>query len=189
MPSPKPVKWPSASLSVSAAFDFGCLVDGVWTYRDPQQYALVSAVQAALAWDIQSFDAWLFGSDHWKSYPRVRQRMIDIRGQLTVAWLAPTATEEQRELDIKSYFRAMRQVSAQLNNLPTPLRQSMLAVVDYKAEPTSTKLDAKHITRIQRLYQEMVQSGRKYGAQTQLARQYGVSLATIRKVLELHKSA
>lgn len=183
MPHPKTPKMPDAAMLASHAFDFGGLVDGVWCYREPQQQALVCAVQTTLAWDIQQFDAWLFGASHWRSYPRVRQRLIEIRRQLSTVWLAPATDESQRTVEIKKYFRATRQLSLRLENLPQNLRQSMLAVADVRPAPASTKLNAQHAARIHRLYREMVQSGQKYGALTKLARQYGVSLATIRKAI------
>jgi hypothetical protein len=182
------MKLSTASILASAAFDFGCLVDGVWMYRDPQEYALVLHVQTVLAWDIQSFDAWLFGASHWGGYPRVRQRLIEARRQLSAAWLTPTSSGKQRALDIKNYFRTTRKLSIRLHNLPNDVSDNMLAVAAYKTDAANIKMDVKQIARIQRLYAEMVQSGQKYGAQTKLAKQYGISLATLRKVLQTANS-
>lgn len=174
---------PSVVELESVAFDFYYVSHGVWIYRDAVQLTVAAAVHATLAWDIQGFDAWLFGTDHWSGYPRVRQRLIEARRQLNRAWLDSTPLESQRALDIKRYFHTTRQLSVRLSNLPENLRQSMLSVLDYKATPASSKLDDRQLARIRRLYQEMIQSGQKYGAQTKLAKQYGVSLATIRKAL------
>lgn len=184
MPNSKSVKPPGTSFSASQAFDFGDFIAGEWTYRDSRQLALVMSVQEFLGWDIRRFDAWLFGQDHWKNYPRVRQRMMEMRGRLSAAVLGSGASQIKSQRDIKYFFREIRALSIRLDNLPDTLRQDMLAVVGYKAAPASSKLDAKSIARIQRMYKEMVLSGQKYGAQTVLAKQYGLSLATIRKLLQ-----
>ena len=65
------------------------------------------------------------------------------------------------------------------------MRQAMLAVVIRTPLREGAKLDAKTLMRIQREYLDRVQSGEKYGAQTQLAQRYGVSVVTLRKALKL----
>ena len=186
----QPVGTPSVrSLPAVAAvigplrLDFGLLVDGVWTYRDPGQIHIVRAVHEVLRWDITALDAWLFGSQHWRNYPRVRQRLMSLRERLTPAFATEAENTNAVTLGITEYFRETRRLALRLDNVPDPLRQSMLAVGKIRKPKTASKLDAKRVSRIQQAYRTLVQSGQKYGAQTTLARQYGVSVALIRKML------
>lgn len=138
--------------------DLGILADGVLTYRDTGQIHIVRAVQEVLKWDITELDAWLFGREHWRNYPRVRQRLICWRERLTHAFESDTGNADALILGIAEYFRETRRVALRLDNLPDSLR-------------------------IQQAYRNLVQSGQKYGAQTTLARQYGVPVTLIRKML------
>jgi hypothetical protein len=166
------------------ALDFGCVVEGIWTYRDPAQQLVARAVQEVLEWDLRVFDAWLFGRDHWRNFPRIRQRLISLREQLSHACHAHGHSSTRARQGIHDYFRETRRLALQSKNLPEALRAALVSVVRCKETRTSTRLDAKSRMRIRRMYQELVESGQKYGAQTRLARQYGVSRTTIQKVVK-----
>jgi hypothetical protein len=163
--------------------DFGHWVDGVWTYRDPGQIRIVRAVHEVLKWDITALDAWLFGSEHWRNYPRVRQRLMSLRARLTHAFESEAGDPNALALGITECFRETRRLALRMDNLPDSLRQSMVAVGKIRKPKMASKLDSNRVSRIQQAYRTLVQSGQKYGAQTTLARQYGVSVSFIRKTV------
>lgn len=170
-------------MNVPLQLDLGILVDGVWTYRDTIQIRIARAVQEVLKWDITELDAWLFGRQYWRNYPRVRQRLIFWRERLTHAFESDAQSANALTERICEYFRESRRLALRLDNLPHSLRLSMVAVGKLKKSKTASKLDASRTVRVQKAYRNLVESGQKYGAQTALARQYGVSVALIRKML------
>lgn len=168
----------------SLRLDFGSLVDGVWTYKDPEQVRIVLAVKDVLKWDITPLDTWLFGREHWRNYPRVRQHLIGLRERLTRAVQSETNDSGALSEGISEYFRETRRLALRMDNLPDSLRQTMMAVGPIKKPKIASKLDSNRVIRIQQAYRNLVQSGQKYGAQTTLARQHGVSVAVVRKILQ-----
>ena len=169
----------------SQATDFGALIKGVWTYKDPEQAGIARVVYKLLRWDLSVFDAWLYGQAHWRSFPKVRQQLIGQRAQLTFIFRTHVDSDALLLQAVQDYFLETRRLAQRLDNMPENLRQSMADVELSKPRPQGGKLDGRSTKRIQRLYQQMVDSGQKYGAQTKLARQYGVSLTTLRKILQL----
>ena len=163
--------------------DFGRLVDGVWTYRDPEQIHLVLAVKDVLQWDITPLDTWLFGHEHWRNYPRVRQQLMDRRDRLTRAYQAEAQDAGGLAERIPEHFREIRRMALRMENLPDSLRQTMVAVGHIKKPKATSKMESDRALRIQQAYRNLVQSGQRYGAQTTLARQHGVSVAVIRKIV------
>jgi hypothetical protein len=168
----------------SQATDFGALIDGVWTYKDSEQAGIAHAVYKSLHWDLSAFDTWLFGQAHWRSFPKVRQQLIGLREQLTFSFRAHLDNDTALLQAVQDYFLETRRLAQRLDNLPAALRSAMRGLLPTQAQPKRGKLDSRSTKRIQRLYQQMVESGQKYGAQTKLARQYGVSLTTLRKILQ-----
>jgi hypothetical protein len=168
----------------SQATDFGALIDGVWTYKDPEQAGIARAVYKLLHWDLSVFDAWLYGKAHWRSFPKVRQQLIGQRAQLTFIFRTHVDSDAMLLQAVQDYVLETRRLVQRLDNMPENLRQSMAGVELSKPRAQGGKLDGRSTKRIQRLYQQMVDSGQKYGAQTKLARQYGVSLTTVRKILQ-----
>jgi hypothetical protein len=168
----------------SEVTDFGALIDGGWIYKDPEQSGVARGVDKILHWDLAAFDAWLFGQAHWRSFPKVRQQLIGLREQLTFSFRTHLDNDAALLQAVQDYFLETRRLAQRLDNLPTALRSAMLALLPTQAQPKRGKLDGRSTKRIQRLYQQMVESGQKYGAQTKLARQYGVSLTTLRKILQ-----
>ena len=165
--------------------DLGAVVNGVWTYKDPDQTRIAGIVRDAIQWDLTAFDAWLYGHAHWRNYPKRRQQLMGLRHELTLACQSADCKGESSCPDISNHFCRIRRLVAQARNMPEPLRQAMLAVAIPTPVRDSSKLDAKTLMRIQREYLDRVQSGEKYGAQTQLAQRYGVSVVTLRKALKL----
>ncbi|MBK6591310.1 MAG: hypothetical protein IPG23_00515 [Burkholderiales bacterium] len=165
--------------------DLGAVVNGVWTYKDPDQTRIAGIVRDAIQWDLTAFDAWLYGQAHWRNYPKRRQQLMGLRHELTLACQCADGKGESSVPDIPHYFCRIRRLVAQARNMPESLRQAMLAVAIPTPVKDSSKLDAKTLMRIQREYLDRVQSGEKYGAQTQLAQRYGVSVVTLRKALKL----
>ena len=165
--------------------DLGAVVNGVWTYKDPDQTRIAGIVRDAIQWDLTAFDAWLYGHAHWRNYPKRRHQLMGLRHELTLACQSADCKGESSCPDISNHFCRIRRLVAQARNMPEPLRQAMLAVAIPTPVKDSSKLDAKTLMRIQREYLDRVQSGEKYGAQTQLAQRYGVSVVTLRKALKL----
>jgi hypothetical protein len=165
------------------ALDFAVLVNGTWVYKDPLQVQILKHMAKELQWDQVAFDVWLYGHEHWHSFPKIRQRLIALREQLLMHWGSAADTPAVREQCIREYLRETRQLSVRLQNMPPALKAALTAVQTFGVHKSS-KLDPKSVLRIQRLYREMVLSGQKYGARTKLATQYGVSLATVRKALQ-----
>ncbi len=165
--------------------DLGAVVNGVWTYKDPDQTRIAGIVRDAIQWDLTAFDAWLYGQAHWRNYPKRRQQLMGLRHELTLACQCADGKGESSVPDIPHYFCRIRRLIARAHNVPESLRQAMLAVVIRTPLREGAKLDAKTLMRIQREYLDRVKSGEKYGAQTQLAQRYGVSVVTLRKALKL----
>jgi hypothetical protein len=169
----------------SQANDFGSSINGVWTYKDPEQSAIARIVDLYLRWDLAALDAWLYGQTHWRGFPKVRQQLTGLREQLTFTFRTHRDNEDLLHKAVLDYFLETRRLALRLDNLPSALRSSMQDGLPNQTQPPRGKLDGRSTKRIQRLYQQMVESGQKYGAQTKLARQYGVSLTTLRKILQM----
>lgn len=168
-------------VSLGLLLDFGALVNGVWIYKDPAQSRLAQLTREVLGWDLVSFDTWLYGAEHWRSYPKVRQKLMGLREQLTHAVLAHEDSEKKQYQGIEDYFRDTRRLALKLNNLPISLRLAMPAVGRTRTRRVSS--DAR-VKRIQQEYEERVKSGQKYGAQSELAQKYGLPLHTVRRSLK-----
>jgi hypothetical protein len=171
-------------MNVGLILDFGTHVDGAWVYKDPAQCTLAQMTREVLAWDLVPFDAWLYGPGHWRSYPKVRQHLMGLREQLTHAYFAHAGNESEQGQRIRDYFRETRRLTLRMENLPPSLR-SAIAMVDKKTTRRLTSdHQARNLRRLQQEYAERVRSGQKYGAQTELARKYGLPLHTVRRSLK-----
>ena len=113
-------------MNVGLILDFGTHVDGAWVYKDPAQCTLAQMAREVLAWDLVSFDAWLYGPGHWRSYPKVRQHLMGLREQLTHAYFAHAGNESEQGQRIRDYFRETRRLALRMENLPAPLRSAMV---------------------------------------------------------------
>jgi len=151
--------------------------------KPPSQHALCETLTRILGCDWGQFDAWLYGNTHWRNFPRVRQRLMGLREQLTRVVQADMQPPPLWEHRVKDQVRKMFQLAMPLDNVPDALRKSMAQATPSTVSRRRGKLEPASIARIQRLYRQMVHSGQKYGAQTKLAQQYGVSVTTIRKLL------
>ena len=171
-------------MSVGLLLDFGSHVEGLWVYKDTTQIRITQYVMDVLAWDLVAFDAWLYGPQHWRGYPKVRQHMMGLREQLTFALATPADDERRQTEDIKDYFRSTRRLAMRMKNLPDALRLALSTVDPGKLRRAALALQSKSHQRIQQEYETMVLSGQKYGAQTELARKYGLPLHTLRKTLK-----
>lgn len=171
-------------MSVGLILDFGTHVDGSWVYKDPAQYALAQRTAEVLAWDLVPFDAWLYGHGHWRSYPKVRQHLMGLREQLTHAFFAHAGNESEQGQRIRDYFRETRRLALRLENMPLALHLAMGKVDKKKTRRLTLDHQAKNLKRLQQEYADRVRSGQKYGAQTELARKYGLPLHTVRRSLK-----
>jgi hypothetical protein len=171
-------------VSFGLLLDFGADVDGVWAYKDPLQVRLAQLALEVLEWDLVSFDAWLYGPDHWRSYPRGRQHLMGLREQLTNSLLAHADSETDQRQDIQNYFQHARRLALRMDNLPATLRLAMVAVSRDKTKRVASSTQEKRLIRIQQEYEDRVKSGQKYGAQSELARKYGLPLHTVRRSLK-----
>ena len=60
----------------------------------------------------------------------------------------------------------------------------MVAVSRDKTKRVASSTQEKRLIRIQQEYEDRVKSGQKYGAQSELARKYGLPLHTVRRSLK-----
>jgi hypothetical protein len=171
-------------MSVGLVLDFGTHVDGEWVYRDPAQHVVAQKAREVLEWDLVTFDAWLYGPEHWRSYPKVRQHLMGLREQLAHAFIAHAGSEPEQGQRIKDYFRETRRLALRTPNLPPTLRMAMATVDKKKTRRQNSDLHAKNLKRLQQEYADRIRSGQKYGAQTELARKYGLPLHTVRRSLK-----
>ncbi len=58
---------------------------GQWMYRSSDQEVLVRLARELLQWDLYAFDCWVFDDSNWSMYTRHRQRLITLRGDLSLA--------------------------------------------------------------------------------------------------------
>jgi hypothetical protein len=58
---------------------------GQWVYRSPEQMELARLCLNLLHWDLHAFDCWVFDDNNWSMYTRQRQRLIALRGDLSIA--------------------------------------------------------------------------------------------------------
>jgi hypothetical protein len=163
----------------------GAMVDGVWVYNDPEQTRIAAMALDALGWDLAAFDEWVYGNQHWRNFPKARQTLMNLRAQLTFALRAKPQARMQAVHILRDYFHEICQQVTPLKNVPEPLKASMTAVKHRIWPLAGTRLDTAAIRRIQRAHKEMLASGQGYGAQQQLAEQHGVSVTTIKRVLNL----
>lgn len=171
-------------MSFGLILDFGTHVDGAWVYKDPAQHTLAQLAREVLDWDLVAFDAWLYGPGHWRSYPKVRQHLMGLREQLTHAFFANTGDELEQAQRIRDYFRETRRLALRMENMPLALRSAMAMVDKKKTRRLTSDLQARNLKRLQQEYADRVRSGQKYGAQTELARKYGLPLHTVRRSLK-----
>ncbi len=171
-------------MSFGLILDFGTHVDGAWVYKDPAQHTLAQLAREVLDWDLVAFDAWLYGPGHWRSYPKVRQHLMGLREQLTHAFFAHAGSEAEQGQRIRDYFRETRRLALRMENLPPSLRSAMATVDKKKTRRLTPDLQGKNLKRLQQEYADRVRSGQKYGAQTELARKYGLPLHTVRRSLK-----
>jgi hypothetical protein len=81
-----------------------------------------------------------------------------------------------------AHFVQLKRLVSQCKNC-TPEVKSAFVVPSLKTHHSSSKLSAVEIARLQRQWAHLLSTGQKYGALTLLAKQYGVSSATIKKVV------
>lgn len=171
-------------MNVGLVLDFGTHVDGAWVYKDPAQHTLAQKASEVLEWDLVTFDAWLYGPEHWRSYPKVRQHLMGLREQLTHAFFALAGSEPEQGQRISDYFRETRRLALRTPNLPPTLRVAMAAVDKMKTRRLTPDVHAKNLKRLQQEYADRIRTGQKYGSQTELARKYGLPLHTVRRSLK-----
>lgn len=58
---------------------------GQWMYNSPHHEALACLAREVLQWDLYAFDCWVFDDSNWSMYTRHRQRLITLRGDLSIA--------------------------------------------------------------------------------------------------------
>jgi hypothetical protein len=170
-------------LTEGIKLNIGELVDGLWVYADPGQHQICDALTRMLGCEWLHFDAWLYGNTHWRNFTRVRQRLMGMREQLAQIVQAAGQHPLHQETRVKDQVRKICRLATSLDNMPDVLRKSMTQLTPPMVFARRGKLDHASVARIQNLYWQMVHSGQKYGAQTKLAQQYGVSVTTIRKLL------
>jgi hypothetical protein len=171
-------------MSVGLILDFGTHVDGRWVYKDPAQYPVAQMAGEVLDWDLVTFDAWLYGPGHWRSYPKVRQHLMGLREQLTHAFFTHVGSESEQVQRIRDYFRETRRLALRMENLPPSLRMAMATVDKEKTRRVTPDPLGKNLKRLQQEYADRLRTGQKYGAQTELARKYGLPLHTVRRSLK-----
>lgn len=167
----------------------GTEVDGVWTYTDPEQNQIVAMAHTCLQWDLAAFDAWLYGKACWRNFPKVRQTLMGLRGQLTFALRAGPLPDHAAQRILQDYFFEVCRLASPLKNLPAPLKHTLRKTKASVWPVPGVKLDAASIRRIQRAYQHLRDHGDGYGAMQQLAEQHAVSVTTIRRVLNRKTAA
>jgi hypothetical protein len=71
-------------VSRPAVFQVGDKDNGELTRAD-QEYALVAIkFLDTVGWDLSLYDSWLFGGAHWRSVPKIRQTLIELRNDLAI---------------------------------------------------------------------------------------------------------
>jgi hypothetical protein len=171
-------------LSAYLLFDFGDYVDGAWIYKDDAQNGIANLAHEFLMWDLVTFDAWLYAGADWRGYPRIRQRLMASREQLTHSVSANAGNQTEQRKAVQEYFRSTRRIALRAENLPPTLRLAMMAVDLERAKRVVSEAQSKRLKRIQQEYKDKVQAGQKYGARSELARKYGLSLHTVRRSLK-----
>jgi hypothetical protein len=157
---------------------------GPWHCDAHAQRLHIAVVKEALGWDMAAFDEWLFNSESWRNFPKVRQQMLDQRMQLARDCNEIGADAVQLRDKLLAHFTQFKRLANQCKNC-TPEVKNSFAVPGLKIQNTGTKLSAVEVARIQRQWKHLLDSGQKYGALSLLAKQYGVSGPTIKKVLQL----
>jgi hypothetical protein len=157
---------------------------GPWHCDVQAQQVHTTVVKACVGWDMAAFDHWLFSSATWRNFPKVRQRLLDQRMQLERDCSNPGLPAEHLRERLLAHFTEFKRWVGQCKNCTDEVKNSF-AVPGLKVHHASTKLSAVEIARIQRQWLHLLSTGQKYGALTLLAKQYGVSSATIKKVLQL----
>lgn len=170
-------------MSPYLVLDFGGMVHDAWTYKDPAQNGIAQLARDVLDWDLAGFDAWLYSPAHWRGYPRVRQHLMALREQLPHAIGTHAGDPSEQRNDVLDFFRSTRRIALRLESLPPPLRQAITAVDRTRIRRVASDAQIKRLSRIRQEYADRVQSGQKYGAKSELARKYGLSLHTVRKSL------
>jgi hypothetical protein len=156
---------------------------GPWHCDAQAQQAHTALVKEAIGWNMAAFDSWLFSNDVWRSFPKVRQLMLEQRMQLSRDCEDTTLEGAKLHEKLLHRFTALKRLAHQCKNCPADIKKTFV-VPGIKASHKGSKLSAVEAARIQRQWQHLLDSGQKYGALTLLAKQYGVSCATIKKVLQ-----
>jgi hypothetical protein len=140
-------------------------------------------VKAYVGWDMGAFDDWLFNSPTWRNFPKVRQQLLDQRMQLARDCSDSSLQAVLLCEKLLAHFAQFKRLTGGCKNCTNEVK-STFAVPSLKMHHVSTKLSPVEVARIQRQWLHMLGMGQKYGALTLLAKQYGVSSATIKKVLQ-----
>ncbi len=156
---------------------------GSWHCDAQMQQEHRTLVKAYVGWDMGAFDDWLFNSPTWRNFPKVRQQLLDQRMQLARDCSDSSLQAVLLREKLLGHFAQFKRLANRCKNCTTEVK-STFAVSSLQLQQLSTKLSPVEVARIQRQWLHMLGMGQKYGALTLLAKQYGVSSATIKKVLQ-----
>jgi hypothetical protein len=171
-------------VSLNLSFQVGVVLDGKWIYTDKEYEQVATRFLDIVGWDLFLYDDWLYGGAHWRSVPKIRQTLIELRNDLTIALRCAREDERTVCTVMMKFSGNVLKLTSRLKNLPEKLTESMSLARQKNCISPKYKVDIETTSRIRRAYQNMLDSGEGYGAQSRLAQHYNVSRATVQKILK-----
>lgn len=154
--------------------------NGVWRYADNEQAELCSMVLFLNNWEITGFDDWLNTDAHWVDHPGLREKLIDLRHQLTRTFRKYISDNYVLELEAERLFAVAQWTAFYVKGCDLERKVKVHSEAQSKRRAGKSKLSDLQQKTIRRKYKAALSP---YGVVKQLAREYDVSTATISQIV------
>jgi hypothetical protein len=160
---------------------------GKWIYREKIQEELAQFIWMELAWDISEFDAWIGYARHWRGYPKMRSDLIDLRNELSRLFLITNITQQLQLQSMAGCLSDLHSLGLKSRALPRQLSLDIRSNSNVRL-PRQFIRSLEQDAQILQLWDDLVLSGRMYGAQRLLSAELGIPLGYIRGLIKRSKS-